>query len=150
MHRGRLHPMSRAPRRHAPCSPTGPGPPRRWSALKITRGGTMVRVSRGGHRMRRTDEACTGKKFGVAATTVVRRLVVAAGYLIGLSAAPAAAQLLDLERLDGPTAIEMMEAGELTSVKLVKAYIDRIEALNKRGPGLNAVTQLNANALKEA
>nr|WP_231127215.1 amidase family protein [Motilibacter aurantiacus] len=43
-----------------------------------------------------------------------------------------------------------MAAGQLTSVQLVQAYIDRIEALNKRGPGLNAVTQLNENALREA
>ena len=44
----------------------------------------------------------------------------------------------------------MMASGQLTSVELAKAYIERIEALNKRGPGLNAVTQLNPNALKEA
>ena len=31
-----------------------------------------------------------------------------------------------------------------------RAYIARIEALNKRGPGLNAVTQLNPDALKDA
>lgn len=67
-----------------------------------------------------------------------------------LSAAPAVAQVLDLERLDGPTAIKMMEQGKLTSVRLTRAYIERIEALNKRGPGLNAVTQLNPNALAEA
>ena len=44
----------------------------------------------------------------------------------------------------------MMEEGKLTSVQLTTAYIERIEALNKRGPGLNAVTQLNKDALKEA
>ena len=43
-----------------------------------------------------------------------------------------------------------MEDGELTSVQLTRAYIDRIEALNKSGPGLNAVTQLNEDALKDA
>ena len=32
----------------------------------------------------------------------------------------------------------------------MRAYIARIDALNKRGPGLNAVTQLNAHALKDA
>src|SRR5262249_37193478 len=68
-------------------------------------------------------------------------------------AVPASAQadpVLDLEKLDGPTAIEMMEDGELTSVQLTRAYIARIAALNKRGPGLNAVTQRNADALKDA
>ena len=58
--------------------------------------------------------------------------------------------VLDLEHLDGPTAVEMMEDGELTSVQLTRAYIARIAALNKRGPGLNAVTQLNKDALKDA
>jgi Asp-tRNA(Asn)/Glu-tRNA(Gln) amidotransferase A subunit family amidase len=67
-----------------------------------------------------------------------------------LGPAPAAGDVLDLERLDGPALIAMMEAGTLTSVRLTKAYIDRIEALNKRGPGLNAVTQLNQDALEEA
>jgi amidase len=80
----------------------------------------------------------------------LRRPTLAALALVALHATTAAAQPLDLERLDGPTAIKMMEEGKLTSVKLVKAYIERIRALNKRGPGLNAVTQLNKDALKEA
>ncbi len=57
---------------------------------------------------------------------------------------------LDLETLTGAEAVSLMAAGKLTSVDLTKAYIDRITALNKRGPGLNAVTDLNPNALKEA
>ena len=56
-------------------------------------------------------------------------------------AAPAQAAELDLETLDGPTADEMMEDGKLTSVQLTRAYIARIAALNKRGPGLNAVSR---------
>ena len=65
-------------------------------------------------------------------------------------ASPAAAAELDLETLDGPTAVKLMDEGKLTSVELTRAYIARIAALNKRGPGLNAVTQLNAEALKDA
>jgi len=66
-------------------------------------------------------------------------------------AAPANADpVLDLETLDGPTAERMMEDGQLTSVQLTRAYIARIAALNKSGPGLNAVTQLNKDALKDA
>ena len=87
-------------------------------------------------------------------STSARRLfagALSAAILFAAPAAPALADpVLDLEQLDGPTAIEMMEDGELTSVALVRAYIARIDALNKRGPGLNAVTQLNANALKDA
>lgn len=63
---------------------------------------------------------------------------------------PASAADLDLETLGAREATQLMEEGKLTSVALTKAYIARIEALNKRGPGLNAVTQLNAQALKDA
>ncbi len=81
---------------------------------------------------------------------VARRLWMAAACLAAVGTSPAVAQTLDLETLDAQTAEQMMAEGKLTSVKLVKAYIERIEALNKRGPGLNAVTQLNADALTEA
>ena len=78
-------------------------------------------------------------------------LLCALAAVLTAGAAPAAADpVLDLEKLDGPTAIEMMESGELTSVQLTRAYIARIAALNKRGPGLNAVTQLNKDALRDA
>ena len=78
-----------------------------------------------------------------------RRLVVLACALTAALAAPAsAAEPLDLETLDGPTAVRMMEQGTLTSVELTRQYIARIAALNKRGPGLNAVTQLNARGVE--
>ena len=77
-------------------------------------------------------------------------LLCALVAVLTAGAAPAAADPLDLEKLDGPTAIELMESGELTSVQLTRAYIARIAALNKRGPGLNAVTQLNRDALRDA
>src|SRR3954452_3096479 len=79
-------------------------------------------------------------KFAVAAVAIA----------CALFAAPAHAAELNLETLDGPTAEKLMEEGKLTSVELTRAYITRIAALNKRGPGLNAVTQLNADALKDA
>ncbi len=71
------------------------------------------------------------------------------------SAAPAGSTtsklpILKLETLNGTQAEKMMADGKLTSVELTQAYIARIDALNKSGPGLNAVTQLNPDALKEA
>jgi amidase len=90
---------------------------------------------------------------------VTRRLLiyvlVAVGLAVPIAAAPAASRahhppVLDLESLTGPEAEAMMAAGELTSVELTRAYLERIEALNKRGPGLNAVTQINPHVLKEA
>lgn len=41
-------------------------------------------------------------------------------------------------------------AGKLTCRELVQAYIDRIEAYDKRGPAINAIITVNDSALKEA
>ncbi|WP_240098968.1 amidase [Thermomonas flagellata] len=43
-----------------------------------------------------------------------------------------------------------MAAGTLTSRALVQAYLDRIAAIDRAGPRLNAVIELNPDALKEA
>jgi amidase len=75
-------------------------------------------------------------------------MLVSLVLLIGVSSAHAAA--LNLETLTGVEAEKMLEDGEVTSVELAKDYIARIKALNKAGPGLNAVTQLNPDALEEA
>ena len=42
------------------------------------------------------------------------------------------------------------ESGTLTSEQLVRMYLDRIEAYDRRGPALNAVIHLNADALETA
>jgi amidase len=44
----------------------------------------------------------------------------------------------------------MMAAGTLTSVELTRYYIDRILALDENGPGVNAIIQLNPDAVKIA
>ncbi|UHQ21025.1 amidase [Lysobacter sp. KIS68-7] len=43
-----------------------------------------------------------------------------------------------------------MARGELTSHALAQAYLDRIAAIDKAGPTLNSVIELNPDALKEA
>ncbi len=43
-----------------------------------------------------------------------------------------------------------MASGELTSVELTREYIARINGLNSRGPGVNAVIELNPDALAMA
>ena len=87
-----------------------------------------------------------------AAITRPLLAVVVASFILALlpGAASAADPVLDLEHLTGLQAEKMMQDSELTSVQLTRAYINRIAALNKRGPGLNAVTQLNKDALKDA
>src|SRR4051794_18723916 len=44
----------------------------------------------------------------------------------------------------------MLKSGQVTSVGLTRAYLARIAAINKAGPGLNAVTQINKYAIAEA
>jgi Asp-tRNA(Asn)/Glu-tRNA(Gln) amidotransferase A subunit family amidase len=84
----------------------------------------------------------------------VRRLLACAALVLGFlvlgPGSAKAAPVLDLATLDGRTAVAMMDAGELTSVELTQAYIDRIVAMNQQGPGLNAVSQFNKDALVEA
>ncbi|WP_169542175.1 amidase family protein [Solirubrobacter soli] len=80
----------------------------------------------------------------------IRTAAIAAALVVGVGAAPAQAAVPDLERTSATELAAMLKAGQLTSVELTKAYIDRIAAVNQRGPALNAVRSLNPNALKEA
>ncbi|RKQ92103.1 amidase [Solirubrobacter pauli] len=72
------------------------------------------------------------------------------GLLLLAAPARAADPALDLERLTVSEAAGKMAAGQLTSVQLTRAYIDRIAAVNARGPGLNAVRLVNPRALQDA
>jgi hypothetical protein len=71
-------------------------------------------------------------------------------FAAGVGGARAAAPVLDLEHLSGAEEEALLGRGEVTSVQLVEAYAERITALNKSGPGLNAVTQINPDVIAEA
>ncbi|MDX6639664.1 MAG: amidase [Solirubrobacteraceae bacterium] len=75
-------------------------------------------------------------------------VVLLAALALGTEASHAAP--LDLASLSGAQEEQMLKAGTITSVQLTQAYLDRINGLNKEGPALNAVTQLNKDALQEA
>src|SRR3954452_19864643 len=72
--------------------------------------------------------------------------LLAANGSTGVAADP----VLALENLSAAQLEAKLQDGSLTSVQLTRAYINRVAALNKRGPGLNAVRILNANAMDEA
>src|SRR3954454_19683910 len=72
------------------------------------------------------------------------------GALLFAAPARAAAPPLDLERVSVSDLQTKMAAGQLTSVQLTRAYIDRIAAVNARGPGINAVRLVNPRALQDA
>src|SRR3982751_3115314 len=75
---------------------------------------------------------------------------VSAGLLLTAAPARAADPPLDLERVTVAELGSKMAAGQLTSVQLTRAYINRIAATNARGPGLNAVRIVNPRALQDA
>lgn len=70
------------------------------------------------------------------------------------SAPPAAASYrplaLDVVELSAVEAARRMSAGELTSRALTQAYLDRIAAIDEAGPQLNAIIELNPQALEDA
>src|SRR4051794_17794026 len=74
----------------------------------------------------------------------------AAVAALAAGAQPAGAAVPDLETTSATELAQMLKAGQLTSLELTKAYIDRIAAVNRRGPAINAVRSLNPDALKEA
>ena len=52
-----------------------------------------------------------------------------------------------IEELAIPKLQALIDARKLTAVSLVKKYLARIEAIDRRGPRLNAVIELNPDAL---
>ena len=103
-----------------------------------------------GERARTGNERGLSCRIDQQRNRCVRLLtcIIIAGVFVRI--APARAIPLDLETLTGQQAEQMMNDGQLTSVELVQLYMERIEALNKRGPGLNAVAQYNPNVFQEA
>lgn len=66
------------------------------------------------------------------------------------SAASQAASAVDVVELSAAEARERLAAGQLTSRELTQAYLDRIAAIDDAGPRLNAVIDVNPDALAEA
>lgn len=81
------------------------------------------------------------------------KIVTAFAAVLILAAPPARAAASGSFRLAEATIADVhaaMKAGRLTCRELVGAYLARIEAYDKKGPALNAITQVNPNALIEA
>src|SRR5437764_1192098 len=74
--------------------------------------------------------------------------------LVGLLlAAPVDADTFDVLRYEEATIADIQaafKAKTLTCRMLVQMYLDRIDAYDKKGPALNAIVVVNADALKLA
>ena len=53
----------------------------------------------------------------------------------------------DFSEADIANLHDQMQRGELSSEELVRWYIDRIETIDRAGPTLNAIIQINPDAL---
>jgi amidase len=60
---------------------------------------------------------------------------------------PPATAAFPLEEVTIAGLQEMMASGQTASEKLVALYLERIEAIDKSGPGLNAIIEVNPDAL---
>ena len=82
-----------------------------------------------------------------------RFVSIACTALLALSSVPAAfasGKTFDLSTATLADINAAMDAGALSSEKLVRLYLKRIEAFDKNGPKINAVITLNPKALDEA
>ncbi len=69
---------------------------------------------------------------------------------LGVIATPAQAATFDLSTATIADINAAIDAGALSSEKLVDLYLKRIEAYDKKGPKVNSVITLNSKALEEA
>ena len=58
--------------------------------------------------------------------------------------------MIDVAELSVTDAQRRIAGGEFTSHELTQAYLDRIQAIDRQGPALNAVIELNPDALQDA
>jgi amidase len=92
------------------------------------------------------------RKFQSAITTIA---IFAFGFLVPMrgfaqGAPPRASITFDLQTATVADINAAIDAGALSSEKLVRLYLNRIEAYDKKGPKVNSVITLNPKALEEA
>src|SRR2546425_2307605 len=86
---------------------------------------------------------------------MIRKKLVWAGILILVvllwpGKAPSQAQTFQLQETTIDDVHNAYKAGRLTSHQLVELYLKRIDAYDKKGPGINSIITINPKALEEA
>jgi amidase len=107
---------------------------REFVARTVAAGAALAIPAACGDSTPATDGAIAAGDTALAAKPVARGV-------------PARDELFELTVSD---ARARMESGALTSRALTQRYLDRIEAMDKRGPSVNAVIELNPDALSIA
>jgi amidase len=75
---------------------------------------------------------------------------VAAAAVVTTASAQSGAPAKDLEEITIAELQEGLKSGKWTSVSLTRAYLERIDAIDKNGPKLNSVIEVNHDAEKIA
>ena len=83
---------------------------------------------------RRTFVTVTG--LGIAGALIARQ-----------TPQPSGSTSFDLEEITLAELQEGLQSGRFTSHALTEAYLARIESIDKRGPAINAIIELNPDAL---
>ncbi|PYT26154.1 MAG: amidase [Acidobacteria bacterium] len=63
------------------------------------------------------------------------------------SSKPAPVKAFELDEITISELAEGMQSGKYTAQSITQKYLERIEAIDKRGPGLNSVIEINPDAL---
>lgn len=83
--------------------------------------------------------------------TISRRFPLALRVFVGALLAPSAfPETFELSTATVADVQRAMDAGALTSERLVQLYLNRIDAYDKSGPMINAIISLNPNAIEDA
>ncbi len=77
-------------------------------------------------------------------------LICTISLLAGCVPDPGQVAYNDYSEYDIATLQELMQEGELSSVQLTEYYLQRIEAIDRDGPALNAIIEVNPQALEIA
>jgi amidase len=78
----------------------------------------------------------------------MRRLVTA--VLLAATACPATAKTVAVEDVSLDRLKVMLRDGQISSVDLTQAYLDRIAAMDRKGPALHSVIAVNPDAMAQA
>ncbi len=97
-----------------------------------------------------------GSLTGIGITTIGVASLQAAGLIHARKNYPEVVDpaneypLLELEEISVTELQKKMQSGEQTSLSITKAYITRIEQIDRKGPNLNSIIELNPEAIQIA
>jgi len=104
--------------------------------------------------MRSSNSAISRRKFLQSAVTASGSAALYPAFSVGRAVVPAGpapnVKPFELEEITITELQDGMKSGKFTSRSLVETYMGRIDEIDKRGPAINAIIELNPDALSIA